>query len=99
MAHIHVAIFKWKPGTTSQQIDSALEQVRTVAGRVPGLRGIWCGENSSKWSQGFTHAVVVLADSAEAIAAYRSDSVHEQAAKLIEAMELDGIGVDFNDGK
>jgi hypothetical protein len=63
---------------------------------VEGI-SIYCGENSSRWSQGFTHAVVVIGTDQQAIDNYRKDSVHEEAAKLIDAIELEGVGVDFQD--
>ncbi|MXP48228.1 hypothetical protein GRI43_12605 [Altererythrobacter luteolus] len=95
--HVHVAIFKWKTGTTTEQINDALVLVKQVRSRVPDIVDILCGENTSKWGQGFSHAVVVLGRTEEAIAAYRADEVHKEAARVIDAMELDGIGVDFID--
>jgi hypothetical protein len=95
--NIHVALFKWKDGTSRSAVEAALDEVRSVSRRVPGLRGIYCGPNTSKWSQGFTDAVVVVGESQAAIDAYRADTVHQHAAKLIEEMELDGIGIDFID--
>lgn len=95
--HLHVAIFKWKDGVTTEQVDDALQMVRSVRSRVDGLVGIYCGQNDSKWSQGFSHAVVVVGKTAQAIADYRADEIHEVAAALIDKMELDGIGVDFSD--
>lgn len=97
MTHIHIAIFKWKNGVERRKVDEALQMVRDVAPRVPGIRAIYCGPNSSKFGQGYTDAVVVIGDSQAAIDQYRKDEVHEKAAKLIDAMELDGIGVDLSD--
>ncbi len=97
MTQIHVALFKWKEGTSGKEVEDALQMVRNVRERVPGIQMIFCGENTSKWSQGFTHAVVVIGDDQKALDEYRKDEVHERAARIIEAMELDGIGVDFDD--
>lgn len=97
MTQIHCAIFKWKDGVTDAEVEHALQLVRDVKDRVPGIREIYCGTNTSKWSQGYTHAVVVIGDDQKAVDNYRSDDVHHEAAKLIDAMELDGIGVDYND--
>lgn len=97
MTHVHIAIYKWKPGTEQADVEHALEMIRQVTQRVDGLRAIYCGPNTNKWAQGYTDGIVVIADSAEALQAYRSDAVHDEAAKIIEAMELDGIGVDFKD--
>lgn len=94
---VHIAIFKWKKGTSNTAVQEALQLVRDVKDRVEGIESILCGENYSKWNQGFTHGVVVTAVSQEAMDMYRADEVHEHAAKLIDAMEEDGIGFDFQD--
>lgn len=95
--HVHIAIFKWKDGVQRTQVDDAFKKVRAVKDRVAGISGIYCGPNTSKWNLGFTDAVVVLGDSLAAIDAYRADPVHVEAAALIDAMELEGIGIDFCD--
>jgi hypothetical protein len=54
------------------------------------------GTNTSRYSQGFTHAILVRAKTREAIDAYRIHPDHVAVAKKIESMEADGIGVDFS---
>jgi hypothetical protein len=95
--NIHIAIFKWKETASRMEIEKALDIIRSVSKRVEGIQSIYCGANTSKWGQGFTDAVVVIGESQSAIDAYRADQVHQEAAKLIESMELDGIGVDLDD--
>ncbi|MGH9840368.1 MAG: Dabb family protein [Blastocatellia bacterium] len=99
--HVHVAVFQWKPDVTRSQIEAALDLVRSVANRVPGIVGIYCGTNTSKWADQYMNSdvVVVVGKTAESIADYRADAVHVEAAKLIEAMEAGGIGLDFVDNK
>lgn len=94
---VHVALFKWKEGTSRDDVEQALQLVRSVADRVEGVREIYCGKNTSRWGKDFTDAVVVIADSSEALEAYRVDPVHKQAAEAIDVIELDGIGIDFTD--
>ncbi len=96
--HIHIAIFKWKDGVTKEQVDLAMDDVRSVADRVEGIDAIYCGRNTSKWNMGYTDAVVVIGESAESIDAYRKDDVHARAAHVIDQYELEGIGIDFSDG-
>lgn len=97
MAHIHVAIFQWKDGVKTSEVDEALELVRGVSERVEGVNAIYCGKNTSRWGKNYTHMVVVVADSADALERYRGDEIHVKAARIIEGMELDGIGVDIAD--
>ncbi len=98
MKHIHVALFKWKDGVTTGRVNAALGEVRALSSKVPGIDGIYCGANQSKWAAGYTHAVLVIGESAEAIAAYRNHPDHMKVAAEIDAMEERGIGVDFSDG-
>ena len=95
--HVHIAIFKWKEHVTRQQVEVALSKVRSVASDVAGIVGIYCGPNTSKWAMGFTDGVVVLGSSADAIDAYRNHPTHQEVAKEIDEMELEGIGFDFAD--
>ena len=97
--YVHIAIYKWKPDALRDDIDGALAKVRSVTDRVAGLKAIYCGVNTSKWNQGFMDGIVVIGETQEAIDAYRADDVHEEAARLIEGMELDGIGIDFVDSE
>jgi len=93
---VHIAIYKWKPGTTEAKVLQAFEEIKLLKRKVPGLHSIYCGKNFSKFSEGFTHAIVVLAENQQALDAYRKHPGHEKAAKIIEEMEESGIGIDFN---
>lgn len=93
---VHIALFKWKKGVTKERIEKALDDVRALKTKCKGVIDIMCGENFSKWSEGYTHAVVVLAKDREALQGYRDHPLHKVVAKEIESMEEgNGIGVDF----
>lgn len=92
---VHIAIFKWKNGTSKDRIKKALDDVRNLKIKCKGVVDIMCGENFSKWSEGFTHAVVVIAKDKKALDGYRNHPMHKLVADEIEEMEEHGIGVDF----
>lgn len=94
---VHVAAFQWKDDTPNDRVDEALRTVKSLEDLVPGISHIHVGENTSKWAKNYTHVVVVLGESADAIQAYRDHPVHVEVATEIEDMELDGIGLDFRD--
>jgi hypothetical protein len=94
---IHIALFRWKAGISEADIGRALQRVRDLKLKVPGLADIYCGANHSRWAEGFTHGVVVLAHTQAALDAYRAHSDHALVAKQIESMEDRSIGVDFED--
>lgn len=94
--NVHIALYKWKPRITAGQINQALQDIEALATKVPGILDITTGENTSKYSEGYTHAILVRGENQAAIDAYRNHPDHTKAATLIEAMEGQGIGVDFS---
>jgi len=95
--YVHIALYRWKASATPGRIKTALEGVKTLADKVPGVVEISWGENTSKYSDGYTHVILVQAENQAAIDAYRQHPDHEKVAKEkeIETMEDHGIGVDF----
>jgi len=63
--------------------------------KVPGLLGISCATNESKYSKGYTHVILVRGKDQAAINAYRAHPLHKDIARQIDSMEDHGIGVDF----
>jgi hypothetical protein len=94
---IHIALFAWKQDVAASVVDEALEEVRRLRDKVPGLVSISCGTNVSRWNEGFTHGVVVIAESFSALEAYRNHPDHMVVGKLIDSLEERSIGVDFED--
>lgn len=94
--NIHIALYKWKPEVTPEQINQVLQDVESLAAKVPGILDITTGENTSKYGEGYTHVILVRGENQDAIDAYRNHPDHTKAATLIESMENQGIGVDFS---
>jgi heme-degrading monooxygenase HmoA len=94
--HVHIAVFKWKEGVQPFQVNEALREIAALQEKIPGIVEISCARNSSPYSEGYSHVVLVRGKSREAIEAYRKHPDHVRAAKKIDAMELHGIGVDFS---
>lgn len=92
---VHIALFKWKPEVSQDTIEKAFDDVRSLKSKVDGLTDIMCGENFSKWNEGFTHAVVVLARDRTALEAYRNHPDHVVVGNLIDIIEEKSIGIDF----
>ncbi len=96
---IHIALFRWKENTTTQEINDALLSVKALENKCPGVKSIHCGKNFHKEAKGFTHGIVVLAENQNALDGYRQHPDHKFIAQKIEAIEEDGIGFDFQDLK
>ena len=94
---IHIALFRWKQGTTQETIEKALKQVKSLKHKCEGIIDIFCGENYHKESKGLTHGIVILAKDQESLDRYRQHPDHKIIAKNIELIEEDGLGFDFKD--
>ena len=94
---VHIALFKWKKGVKEEKIDLLLSGLKFLEGRLNGIRSIHIGKNIHPEGKGFTHGVVVIGESAEAIQKYRDHPVHLELAGQIDDIESDGIGCDFQD--
>jgi len=93
---IHTALFTWKPGTSDTQLREILDLLKEL-NAIPGIVSIYCGKNEHKESKGYTHGVVVVAETREALDAYRKHPLHDEIVALIEPIEKDGLGFDFED--
>lgn len=93
--NVHIALYKWKPDVSLHEIKLALAEVESLANRVPGVAQISTAENTSKYSEGYTHVILVTGDSQDAIDAYRAHPDHLKVAAQLDAMEEAAIGVDF----
>jgi hypothetical protein len=93
----HIALFAWKENVIPSEVQRALEDVKALKEKVTGVIDIRCGQNFSRWAEGFTHAVIVQAEDRESLDAYRNHPDHADVAQRIEAMESKSLGVDFED--
>ena len=92
---VHIALYKWKSSAKPSEIVDALNKVKALERKVPGIVEISWGENTSKYSEGYTHVILVRGKNHAAIDAYRQHPDHAKVARTIETMEDHGIGVDF----
>lgn len=92
---VHIALYRWKHSVTDQQIKNVFQQLTELGSEIPGLLGIVCTKNKSKFSAGYNHVIFVRAQNQEAIDTYRNHPKHVKVADIIESMEESGIGADF----
>lgn len=74
-----------------------MDDIKNLKPEIPEIINISCGENFSRWNEGYTHAVVVKVKNRTALDAYRMHPTHQPIAKRIETMEARSIGIDFED--
>ena len=74
----HVALLKFKEGTSPEQIDEVFNQLLDVSENVPGIDDYVAGPNNSPegLSDGFTHGFVMTFHDAAARDGYLSNPDH-----------------------
>jgi heme-degrading monooxygenase HmoA len=93
---VHLALYRWKAGTSSEQITEAMQAVEALASKVPGIVEISTGVNTSQYNEGYSHVILVRGENQEAIEAYRQHPDHKKVADAISLLEEHGIGVDLS---
>lgn len=88
--NIHIALYKWKPEVDAESIATAFTAVEALADKVPGIVEISTAKNTSRYSEGFTHVILVRGETQESIDAYRAHPDHVKVARAIDAMEASG---------
>ncbi len=75
----HVVLFKFKDGTTAEQIEAIEDAFRALPAKIPQIRGFeWGTDNSpEKLSQGFTHCFLLTFASEEDRAVYLPHPEHK----------------------
>ena len=76
----HIALFRFKNGTSAATIGGALEDLNRLAKVIPGITAFHCGLNSSPegLADGLTHGFVMTFKDAAARDAYLPHPEHEK---------------------
>jgi hypothetical protein len=93
--NVHIALYTWKADVSDEAIARALAKIEALSDKVSGIVEISTAKNTSKYSEGYTHVILVRGEDQAAIDAYRLHPDHMNIAHQIDAMEERGIGVDF----
>jgi hypothetical protein len=78
---IHVVTIRWNEGVTPEQIKAAVDGVEKVAADYAGIRNIWTKPLKVQ-GQGYTHAVVMEFESAEALEKYAGSAAQKEWYKV-----------------
>jgi hypothetical protein len=92
----HIVLFKWRDGTTDEQVMEAFAQGREIPNEVPGVKRLTIGRNRAEADHGFTHAVSVQADSEDALHGYLVHPARKQWLEdHLRPIEADRIEIDI----
>jgi hypothetical protein len=73
---IHMVILKWKPGVSDSDKQKALEGVKEMAAKVPGVKNIWIKAERLQ-PRDFSAAFAIEFQNRAAADAYAESPVHE----------------------
>ena len=81
----HVVLFKFKEGTTAEQINQVEDAFRALPGKIDLIRGFEWGTNVSpeNLSQGYTHCFFLTFSSDKDRDAYLVHPAHKEFGKLL----------------
>ncbi len=93
----HIALFKFKEGTTEEQIDKVFEQLMDLSENVEGIEDYVSGPNNSpeNMSQGYTHGYVMTFADTTARDAYLPHPEHESFKTNVAPMLESSVVLDF----
>jgi hypothetical protein len=99
----HIVIFKYKPGTTPEQIEQVTDAFRSLRTKIPGITAFEHGINHSPEGKnlGFTHVYMLTFEDVAARDAYLPHPEHKKFGDLLGTLGVvaDVFVVDYNAGK
>ena len=93
----HVALIKFKEGTTEEQIQKAFEELMDLSESVPDVEDYVAGPNNSPegLNKGYTHGFVMTFTDAAARDAYLTHPDHERVKAAVLPQVEDVLVFDF----
>ena len=81
----HIALIKFKEGTTPEQIDQAFDQLLELSESIEGIEDYVSGMNNSpeNLNQGFTHGFVMTFKDGSARDAYLAHPDHDRVKAAV----------------
>ena len=99
----HVVVFKYKAGSSPEQIGKVTDAFRALKDKIPGITAFEQGVNNSPEgkNQGFTHVYVLTFENSRARDAYLPHPEHQKFGQLLRSLGIleDVFVVDYVPGR
>ncbi|MDR2930824.1 MAG: Dabb family protein [Propionibacteriaceae bacterium] len=92
--YVQIALLKWKPELTAEQIDQTLAQYSQL-NDIEGVLDVTTAENTSPWARGYTHVIYIRVRDDAGMAALKADPRRKAFSQQVDAMEEHGLGIAF----
>jgi hypothetical protein len=79
---IHIINVKWKEDATPEQIQAALDAVRQLPVRFPGIKHVWTKDIKYQGQEGYKQAIVMEFESQDALKKYEDSAAQQWWYKL-----------------
>ena len=87
---LHVVVYKFKDATSENNRQKALDGIKDLARKIPGVKNIWLKTNRNQ-IRDFSGVYAIEFTSAEAAADYAESPAHEAWAKQWEALRENSL--------
>lgn len=87
---IHFVVYKWKNTTSQNDKDQALAGIKTLAGKIPGIKNIWLKTQRNQ-IRDFDGVYAIEFASPEAAADYAESPLHETWRKRWEELRENSL--------
>lgn len=87
---VHVVVYKWKNSTSQNDKDQALAGIKSMAGKIPGIKNIWLKTERNQ-IRDFDGVYAIEFASPEAAADYAESPVHETWRKRWEELRENSL--------
>lgn len=77
---VHTVVIKWKDGVSEADKQKALDGVKEMAAKIPGMRNVWIKARSIQPRE-FTHGFVMEFDGPDAEKVYADHPAHKEWEK------------------
>jgi hypothetical protein len=93
----HVALFRWKPGTTPEQIDAVAPALQALAATLEGLRSYACGPSLGLSETSYDFGVIAEFEDKSGWDAYMANTEHDRIrAELIAPIVAERAGIQLD---
>jgi hypothetical protein len=77
---LHVVVYKWKPTVSEVDQQKAIDGIKTLAAKIPGIKNIWLKTQRNQ-IRDFSGVYAIEFTSADAAADYAESKAHEAWSK------------------
>jgi hypothetical protein len=93
---VHVVLFRWNADAAPEAIEKAMQGLRDLRDRIPGVLDLTCGANFTDRGKGYTHGLVVRFTDRAALDGYGPHPAHQQVVvNLINPIRADVLALDY----